>query len=172
MPLPKRLADELARASRPGKADEAKRWAEKLLEARDKDDAKEVKRLAIRVKQAAPRSAWAREQLGMIAYALKEWHEAAQELLAYRRFTGDRKHDHQIAETYRNEGKPARALEFLADLKSTDLPANEWMWVQIVRASSLADTGRRDAALTLLKEAVRTSPIKKPFLNAIAQISR
>jgi predicted Zn-dependent protease len=171
-PLPKRLADELARASRPGKADVAMRAAEKLIEARSNDDLKEAKRLAIRTKQAAPRSPWIREQLGLVAFSLEDWHEAGQELLAYRRFTGDHRHDAAIAETYRRQAKAARALEFLSELKQGDVSAKAWTDVQVVRARALADTGRTDAAITLLKQAARTTSDKRPIIEAIAELSK
>ena len=172
MPLPKRLADELARASRPGKADEAKRWSEKLIEARTNGDLKEARRLAVRVKQSAPRSGWIREQLGLFAFALEEWHEACQELLAYRRFTGNHKHDAAIAEAYRRVGKAPRALELLTELKQSDVSPAVWADAQIVRARALADTGRKDAAITLLKQAARNAPNKTPIIEAIAELTR
>jgi tetratricopeptide (TPR) repeat protein len=171
--LSKRLADELSRTARPGKADEARRYGEKLIEALERGRPLDVKRAAIRAKQAAPRSAWVREELGKVCFELEDWHEATQELLAYRRFTADRRQDATIAECYRRQEKPARSLELLADLKQPDVPANVWIQAQVVRARALADTGRKGAALTLLKAAVRATekPSRRPLLEVIADLT-
>jgi len=108
----------------------------------------------------------------LVAFTLEEWHEAAQELLAYRRFTGDHRHDASIAETYRRQGKAARALEFLSELKQGDVSAKAWTDVQVVRARALADTGRTDAAITFLKQAARTTSDKRAIIEAIAELSK
>lgn len=153
--LPKRLADAIAHSARPGRGEEATKAAERLLVARDEGRTAEARKAAIRAKQAAPRSAWVREQLGLVAFELDEFHEAVQELLAYRRFSGDHRHDAVIAESYRRLGKPARALDLLTELKRADVPAKSWIDAQIARARALADTGRKAAAATLLKAAIR-----------------
>jgi predicted Zn-dependent protease len=153
--LPKRIAESLARGARPGRADDAIKAAEQLVRARDDGRSADARKAAVKAKQAAPRSAWVREQLGLFAFELGDLHEAAQELLAYRRFTGDRRHDAIIAECYRQQGKPERALELIADLDRSTIPARAWIESQIVRARALVDTGRPDAARTLLTAAAR-----------------
>ncbi|MGZ4138470.1 MAG: hypothetical protein ACXVQ7_03085 [Actinomycetota bacterium] len=166
--IPKRLADAISHSARPGKGEEATKAAERLIVARDEGRTADARKAAIRAKQAAPRSAWVREQLGLLAYTLEEFHEAVQELLAYRRFTGDHRHDPAIAESYRRLGKPARALELLAELKRADVPAKIWVEGQIARARALADTGRTETARTLLKAAVREArpADRAPLLEA------
>ena len=72
-----------------------------------------------------------------------------------RRLTGDHRHDPTIAECYRRQGKPARALDLLAELKRSDVSTKSWVDAQIARARSLKDTGRADTAFTLLKDAAR-----------------
>ncbi|HEV2685454.1 MAG TPA: hypothetical protein VGW79_02330 [Actinomycetota bacterium] len=153
--LPKRLSDAIAHSARPGKGDDARKAAEQLLKARDAGDLTKARKAAIKAKLAAPRSAWVREQLGLLAFETDQLHEATQELLAYRRLTGDHRHDPTIAESYRRQGKPARALDLIAELRLTDVPKRIWVDAQITRARALADTDRTDVALVLLKEAAR-----------------
>jgi len=153
--LPKRLADAIAHSARPGKGDDAKKAAEQLVRAREAGQLRDARKAGIKAKLAAPRSAWVREQLGLIAFELEELHEATQELLTYRRFTGDHRHDAILAEAYRRQGKPARALDLLAEVKRSEVPTKTWVDAQIARARALADTGRTDTGFTLLKDTAR-----------------
>ena len=153
--LPKRLADAIAHSARPGKSDDARKAAEQLVKARDAGDLARARKAAIKAKLAAPRSAWVREQLGLLAFETDQLHEATQELLTYRRLTGDHRHDPTIAESYRRQGNPARALELITELQRSDVPKRIWFDAQIARARALADTNRRQAAEVLLKEAAR-----------------
>jgi len=153
--LPKRLADAIAHSARPGRSEDARKAAEQLVKARDTGDLARARKAAIKAKLAAPRSAWVREQLGLLAFETDQLHEATQELLTYRRLTGDRRHDPTIAESYRRQGKPARALELISELRRSDVSKRVWIDAQIARARALADTDRRPAAEILLKEAAR-----------------
>jgi tetratricopeptide (TPR) repeat protein len=170
--LPKRLADAIAHSARPGHSEDATKAAEQLVRARDEGKTKVAHRAAVKAKLAAPRSAWVREQLGLLAMEMGEFHEAAQELLTYRRFTGDHRHDPVIADAYRKQGKPARALDLLKELKRDDVSARTWTDAQIARARALADTGRNDTAVTILKAAVRDAKDKRPILEALADLMR
>src|SRR5207245_9827095 len=98
---------------RPAKGDDARKAAEQVVKAREAGNLVDARRAAIKAKLVAPRSAWVREQLGLLAFELEDLHEATQELMASRRFTGDHRHDPTIAECYRRQGKPARALDLL-----------------------------------------------------------
>jgi tetratricopeptide (TPR) repeat protein len=163
--LPKRLADAIAHSARPGKGEDARKAAEQLVKARDEGNLKDARRAGIKAKLVAPRSAWVREQLGLLAFELGELHEATQELMTYRRLTGDHRHDAVLAECYRREGKPARALDLLAELKRQDVSTKSWVDAQIARARALADTGRADTAFTILKDAARDAgPKDRPRL--------
>lgn len=153
--LPKRLADAIAHSARPGRNEEARKAAEQFAKARDAGDLVKARRAAIKAKLAAPRSAWVREQLGLLAFETDQLHEATQELLTYRRLTGDHRHDPTIAESYRRQGKPARALDLIAELRRADVSKRVWVDAQIARARALADTDRREAAEILLKESAR-----------------
>src|SRR5207237_10228187 len=76
-------------------------------------------------------------------------------LFTHRRLSGDRRHDLSIAESYRRQGKPARALDLIGELRREDVPRRVWIDAQIARARALADTERTDTALILLTEAAR-----------------
>lgn len=170
--LPRRLADAIAHSARPGKGDDARKAAEKLVKSRDAGNAAEARKAAIKAKLAAPRSAWVREQLGLLAFELNDLHEAVQELLTYRRLSGDHRHDPTIAESYRRQGKPARALDLISELKRSDVSKRVWVDAQIVRGRALADTQRSDAAFVLLKEAARdaTGADRTKILEAIRDL--
>src|SRR5437899_6280673 len=135
--LPKRLADAIAHSARPGKGDDARKAAEQVVKAREAGNLVDARRAAIKAKLVAPRSAWVREQLGLLAFELEDLHEATQELMAYRRFTGDHRHDPTIAECYRRQGKPARALDLLAEMKRHDLATKTLVDAQLPRDREL-----------------------------------
>ena len=170
--LPKRLADAIAHSARPGKGDDARKAAEQLVKARDAGDPIGARKAAIKAKLVAPRSAWVREQLGLLAFELEDLHEATQELMTYRRLTGDHRHDPTIAECYRRQGKPARALDLLAEVKRSEVSTKTWVDALISRARALKDTGRADTAFTLLKDAARDAgPKDRPrLLEAMAEL--
>ncbi len=77
-------------------------------------------------KGLAPRSGAVREVLGLALYRAGRFADALGELQAYRRITGRIDHNHLIADCYRAAGA-------------------------IVGASALADMGRTEAALSMLR---------------------
>jgi len=168
-PLPRALDTELERTSK--RPDEARRWARALLDAREAGDDAAAYRAALRAKQAAPRSTRVRQMLGGAAFALGKWHEAAQELLAYRRLTDDRSVDPTIAECYRREQRPGRALEFLADLRRADVAPATWVRAQTVKARALADNGRAEVATSVLESLRIVTPAGEADREALALLA-
>jgi hypothetical protein len=163
--LPRKLQVELRHSARPGRADEAIQLMERYERARTEGRNADARRVLERVKQAAPRSVSVRERLGMTAFADGDYHEATQHLMTVRRLTGSRAHDPVIAECYRLQSKPARAVELLADLPKT-LPPRVALEGVIVRARALADTGRtREAVATLEKAMRRAGPTVRARLE-------
>jgi len=140
----------LKRAARPTAVNDALKGMERFLRARTKGDLAEARLAAIAVKTAAPRASAAREALGRVAFELGEWHEAAQELLAFRRLTGEHRNDPAIAHCYLELGRPVRALEFLAELSRDDASADVWARACAERAHALAATGRATEAVDFL----------------------
>ncbi|MGH2709350.1 MAG: tetratricopeptide repeat protein, partial [Actinomycetota bacterium] len=106
--------------------------------------------LARQAKDRAPRSARVRELLGLAAYRAGRWKEALGELLAYRRLTGQLDQNHLIADCYRAQGRPERALEVCDEVSRDQAPAELWAEVVIVGASALADRGMLVQALARL----------------------
>jgi tetratricopeptide (TPR) repeat protein len=153
--MPRALVRELERSARGPHAAEALKWMERSLRARARGRTAEARRAAVRAKQAAPRSPSVREALGLAAYDLEEWHEAAQELLAYRRLTGSRSHDPVIAGCHVALGRPERALDLLADIDVKEHGEGLWARAQAVRARALAATGRAAEARNILRAAAR-----------------
>jgi lipopolysaccharide biosynthesis regulator YciM len=144
------LARELKRAARPAAINDALTYMERFLRARAKDDLPGARRAALKVKDAAPRAPSAREALGRVAFDLGEWHEAAQELLAFRRLTGEHRNDPAIAHCYLELGRAVRALEFLTELKRDDVGADVWARACAERARALGATGRGAEAANFL----------------------
>jgi hypothetical protein len=148
--LPKPLALELRRAARPKHVDEALNAFERFLAAQAKGNVAEARRQLARAKDAAPRSANVRESLGKLAFANEEWHEAAQELLAHRRLTGEQRNAPAIAECYLRLGRAVRALEFIAEIDPAQAGPKAWAEIRAMRARTLAATGRAGDAADFL----------------------
>lgn len=128
---------------------------EKAEAMRAEGRALQVRLALARAKEAAPRSASVRRALGLALREAGEWHEAVQELLSFRRLTGDRGLDPVIADCYRREGKTSRARDFLAELDRSTVSAAVWADAEVVRAGSFLDEGRADMARNLLERALR-----------------
>ncbi|MFA5889422.1 MAG: hypothetical protein WDA27_00475 [Actinomycetota bacterium] len=155
--LPRALELELQRAAKPGRGADAVAWMTKARRAEAEGRREAAYRAACRVKEMAPRSSSVRRVIGVAAWHTDRWHEASQELLAYRRFTGDCSFDPAIAECYRRLGRPERARDFLAPLKPEDVSAPVWADAQVVRARSFADVGRAEVGRDLLESALRAA---------------
>lgn len=140
---------ELENTSRPEKAEDAMRALEKHYVLRDEGKLRPAYTTIQHAKDAAPRSPVVREALALAAMAIGEWHEAAREFVAFRRFTGDRKHDPTMAECYVKLGRPQKALEVLHDVTRADGEAF-WARAQIARARAIAAQGQLERARDLV----------------------
>jgi tetratricopeptide (TPR) repeat protein len=109
-----------------------------------------------KAKELAPRSAAVRELTGLALYQLERFRQALTEMQAYRRISGRADQNHIIADCLRAVGRPDRAVplaeEALADRR---VPMAAKTEAVIVAASALADQGRFEQALGLLRR-VRT----------------
>jgi len=94
-----------------------------------------------------------RELLGLSFYEQGQWHEAASELLAYRRLTNRLDQNHIIAECYRALTRPERALEICREVSPADVPVETWAEVTMVAAGAHADKGEVQEALKWLSRA-------------------
>jgi tetratricopeptide (TPR) repeat protein len=148
---------ELRTTARPGKAEAAISRLERAVELLERGDARGASAEAIKAKALAPRSAAVREVLGMALYRLERYREALSELQAYRRMSGRADQNHLIADCLRDAGRPERAVPLAEEaLASRSVPLETKAEAVIVAASALADMGKLEQALGLLRR-IRTS---------------
>jgi tetratricopeptide (TPR) repeat protein len=150
--LPSEWLAELATTA-PHRQEQVAGLVSRGLEAFLAGDYETSARLARQAKDRAPRSARVRELLGLAAYRAGRWKEALGELLAYRRLTGQLDENHLIADCYRAQGRPERALEVCDEVSRDRVPPELWAEVVIVAASALADRGMLAEALARLSRA-------------------
>ena len=114
-------------------------------------DAEAASAAATEAKRLAPRAAPIREILGIALYRAGAYRTALSELLAYRRMTGRVDQNHLIADAYRAAGSPEKAIPLIDDALATSLPRETRAEAVVVGASALADMGRFQEALSLLR---------------------
>jgi tetratricopeptide (TPR) repeat protein len=154
--LPSDIVRELRTTARTGKAESAISRLERAVELLARGDARAAANEALKAKALAPRSPAVREVLGMALYRLERYREALTELQAYRRMSGRADQNHLIADCLRAVGRPEKAVELAEEaLVSRSVPLASKAEAVIVAASALADLGRFDQALGLLRR-VRT----------------
>jgi len=154
--LPGDVVGELRHTAKPGKAEQAISRVERAAQLLERGDARGALAEAQKAKELAPRSASVRELTGLALYQLERFREALTEMQAYRRISGRGDQNHLIADCLRAVGRPDRAVplaeEALADRR---VPVAAKTEAVIVAASALADQGRFDQALGLLRR-IRT----------------
>jgi hypothetical protein len=102
-------------------------------------------------KRLAPRSGAVRELYGVALYRSGRYRDALRELQAYRRMTGRLDQNHLIADSYRGLGMPDKAVPVAVEAVRSRLREEPRAEAAIVGASALADLGRYDEALGLLR---------------------
>lgn len=148
--LGKEWTAELRDTTRPGQTERAYALVAKALQAFMEGDYRRTVSLAAEAKQLALRSARVRELLGLALYNSGDFKEALRELLAFKRMSGSVEQNHLIADSYRATGRPDKAIEILAELNPKDVSEEVWTESLIVAASTLADQGQVDRALSYL----------------------
>lgn len=154
--LPGEVVSELRQTARAGKSDAALARLERAVELLERADARGAVAEAQKAKELAPRSASVREVLGLAHYRLERYREALTEMQTYRRMSGRADQNHIIADCLRSIGRPDRAVPLAEEAlaaRGVSLPAKTE--AVIVAASALADQGKFDQALGLLRR-VRT----------------
>ena len=117
---------------------------ERAVALLDRGDARGAAAEAAKAKELAPRAPGVREVLGLALYQLERYPEALSEMQAYRRMSGRADQNHIIADSLRSLGRPDRAV-----------PLAEKAEAVIVASSALADQGKFDQALGMLRR-IRT----------------
>lgn len=99
----------------------------------------------------APRIAAVREAAGIVAYHSGEWAEAARDLRAGRRMTGDDSQLPVIADCERALGRPERAIALAGDPAVERLPRQIQAEMVIVESGARRDLGEQDGAVRVLE---------------------
>jgi tetratricopeptide (TPR) repeat protein len=142
--------------SRPGKADAAIARLERAVQLLERGDARGAAAEAGKAKALAPRAPAVREVLGLALYQLERFPQALSEMQAYRRMSGRADQNHIIADSLRAVGRPERAVPLAEEaLAARGVPLSAKAESVIVAASALADRGKFDQALGMLRR-IRT----------------
>ena len=150
--LPAAMAEEIRATARGPGAQEALRLIEAAVTDLEKDRADPAARAAAKAKELAPRSAAVREILGMALYRAGRFREAMRELQAYRRISGRLDQNHLIADCQRALGAPEKAVTIAQETLSAPRLRDEVRAeAAVVGGSALADLGRFEEALTMLR---------------------
>jgi len=162
--LPRAVVDELRTTARPGRADAAIKAFEDTLHLLDDGRASAAVTAAEAAKDQAPRSGAVRELLGIALYRAERFREALRELQAYRRITGRVDQNHLIADCHRALGAPEKAIEPAREALRAPIEDEEARAeVAIVGASALADLGRFDEALAMIRAFRTDERTARPF---------
>jgi tetratricopeptide (TPR) repeat protein len=154
--LPSDVVVELRHMSKPGRAEDATRRLERAVQLLERGDAPGATAEAAAAKQLAPRAPAVREVLGLALYGLERYQEALSEMQAYRRMSGRADQNHIIADCLRSVGRSDRAVPLAEEaLAARGIPVAAKAEAVIVAASALADQGKFDQALGMLRR-IRT----------------
>jgi tetratricopeptide (TPR) repeat protein len=109
----------------------------------------------------ASRVAAVREAVGVTAYHAGDYAEAARELRAYRRMSGDAGYRAVLADCERALGRPEVALRLVAEALTDHPDVDETIELQLVESGARRDLGEASAARLVLEDALgrRTRPL-------------
>lgn len=148
--LPDEIVAELRATARPGKAEILVKVFAEAATAFAEEDYGETIRLGEQAKHIALRAATVRELLGLAYYRTEQWQEAARELAAFRRISGSTEQNPVIADCYRAQGRPEKALEICNEIDRSVSPEVYYEGA-IVAAGALADLHRIHEAIARLE---------------------
>ena len=100
--------------------------------------------------------------LGLALYAQRRFKEALSEMQAYRRMSGRVDQNHIIADCERALGRPERAVPLAEEALRARISLQAKAEAVIVAASALADLGRFDQALGMLRRVKTRDDIARP----------
>ncbi|WP_100501094.1 hypothetical protein [Geodermatophilus chilensis] len=106
----------------------------------------------------ASRIAVVREAVGVAAYHAGDYAEAARELRAYRRMSGDSGYRAVLADCERALGRPEVALRLVREALAERPDAEETVELRLVEAGARQDLGELPAARLVLESALGGSP--------------
>jgi tetratricopeptide (TPR) repeat protein len=117
---------------------------------------RDATRLLGRLATEVPDAASVRELLGLSHYRLGQWKRAAAELEAYRTLTGAFDEHPVLADSYRALRRWTAVDELWAELRDASPSAELVMEGRIVAAGALADRGRLQDAIAVMRPAAGT----------------
>ncbi|CCG03354.1 hypothetical protein [Blastococcus saxobsidens] len=106
----------------------------------------------------ASRLAVVREAVGVAAYHAGDFAEAAREIRAYRRMSGDDGYRAVLADCERALGRPEVALRLVAEALADGVDAEEVVELRMVEAGARSDLGEDAAARLVLESALGGRP--------------
>jgi tetratricopeptide (TPR) repeat protein len=106
----------------------------------------------------ASRVAVVREAVGVAAYHAGDFAEAAREIRAYRRMSGDQGYRAVLADCERALGRPDVALRLVAEALADEPDAGETTELRLVEAGARRDLGEIEAARLLLEGELGSRP--------------
>ena len=106
----------------------------------------------------ASRVALVREAVGVAAYHAGDYAEAAREIRAYRRMSGDSGYRAVLADCERALGRPEVALRLVAEALAARPDDDEVVELRLVEAGARRDLGEAAAARLVLEEALGGRP--------------
>jgi tetratricopeptide (TPR) repeat protein len=124
------------------------------------EDAEAALAHARAARDRASRVAAVREAVGVAAYHAGDFAEAARELRAYRRMSGDSGYRAVLADCERALGRPEVALRLVAEALAETPDEEERTELRLVEAGARRDLGETSAARLVLEDALgrRTRP--------------
>jgi len=106
----------------------------------------------------ASRIAPVREAVGVAAYLAGDFAEAAREIRAYARMSGDQSYRAVLADCERALGRPENALRLVAEALEAQPDDEELVELQLVEAGARQDIGELPAAALILEAALGGRP--------------
>jgi tetratricopeptide (TPR) repeat protein len=162
--LPRDVEEELRRTAKPGREADARGRLARAIELLERGDVRAAAAEAEKAKSLAPRSPTVREVLGMALYGQERFGAALSELQTYRRMSGRDDQNHLIGDCLRAVGRPERVLPLVESALRARLPNEAKAEAAIVGASAMADLGRYEEALALLRRARTHEDVGRPYV--------
>jgi tetratricopeptide (TPR) repeat protein len=114
----------------------------------------------------ASRVAAVREAVGVAAYHAGDYAEAARELRAYRRMSGDEGYRAVLADCERALGRPEVSLRLVAEALAGSPEPEEVVELRLVEAGARRDLGEAAAARLILESALGGRPVPELVADA------
>ena len=161
--LPRDVMEEVRRGARPADQAQAVSRVGRAIELLERGDARGAVVEAEKAKLLSPRTAAAREVLGLAYYGAGRWQDAVNELKAYRRLSGRADQNHLIADSLRALGRPTDAIPLVEEELRGPATNEAKAEAVVVGAASLADQGRFPEALAFLGRAKTRADVAEPY---------